>query len=264
MAFVADSTADPPQVNMPELELYWNIPTNYPEKAADRAKWFVEVHRYIDSDGDDDFEWVELAATESLANSSAQYIVANVDTASLITGASRREQYRVRYVIDPDRDDQGVAPDDAPTANDIPGREIIVRLPLPLDAGDRNNHLPLIIVAVDNDAEAAADLRFARNTDNPKTSIDLLWQRNANLDADDDEKIPTGYVIDYSEDGGATWHPARNATRPTNFASTTEYEHEDRMPGKRYTYRVFPWHKDVFGEPAGLTPVPKRRICPTR
>ena len=50
-----------------------------------------------------------------------------------------------------------------------------------------------------------------------------------------------------SEDGGTTWSAIPDAI---DLGATTQYTHKNVVPGKEYTYRVFPEFGGIFGPPA--------------
>ena len=241
------------------LNLYWNKPTNFPAAAtvapAARANWRVEVQEWGLND-DDEQAWVTITGTGDAQDLTAtpvaptvppQYVIS--DANSLVGTEPGTGTYRVRYVIDatPEEDEDSV------DSGDVPGEwaEIKVlerrgtRLPLTTELGDALNGLPFIS-ALDND-NAAVGLRF-RHGSNPQTEIDLSWDLDDSEDAAV-KRLPTGYVIDVSEDGGITWEPVRNATRPADLGATTYHRERKVIPGKRYTYRVFPEQAHAFGLP---------------
>ena len=244
--------------NQPALHLFWNAPANreedgYPEN------WTVRVHKFADTDDDKEYEWELVMGTEpanDAAGAPAQFVVDQTAAETLDDGNPRTERYRVRYIIDPD---ENVEDDEIIGA----GTEVRVSLPL-IDADDVENLLPLITKSTGNgptpilvvgasgyeeELENSRNLRFRHNPRFPIMAIDLMWQRNANSHADEDENIPTGYVIDYSTDEGVTWLRLNNADMPSDLGSTTHYTHKNVKPGAQYTYRVFPWHKNTFGNP---------------
>ena len=103
----------------------------------------------------------------------------------------------------------------------------------------------------------ADDLRFTRHPTDPKNRIDLRWQRNTNGNDTASHQVPTGYVIDRSSDQGVTWERLARADQPTDLGTATSYtDSDDIMPGKKYTYRVFPVvllrGPDAYGLPAQI------------
>ena len=263
VAYVSDQSPVDGTPTMPQLRLFWNAPEGVDEYPDN---WNLEVHKWATTATDDDFDWREVSGDapqtgQPTDNAAAQFNVtqgANGNLTSLTEGNPRSEQYRIRYVIDPDMM-RG-------NSDDVDGARRVVNVALPLavvtgGTDSREDRLPLLEkanangneftdVANPTDAELieAMNLRFRHNPSSPKTAIDLMWQRNENMGAED-ENIPTGYVIDVSEDEGTTWLRLANADEPSDLGATTQYTHQGVEPGKQYTYRVFPWHKNAFGHP---------------
>ena len=110
--------------------------------------------------------------------------------------------------------------------------------------------LPIILKAdfngEDSDSNDANNffLRFTRNDDDPIRRIDLQWTRNGS--ASEDKQFPNGYLIDRSDNEGETWETLFRATSPRDLGTAQTYiDSRKIVPGKKYTYRVFP----VFIEP---------------
>jgi hypothetical protein len=224
----------------PEVRLYWTVPDDHPTaadlmkidadamRAIEVARWTGSTNGYavIDSEITCQTDAVDVAQIAP-----AQCVIA----ATTLTSDTnqRSDTYRVRYVI-------------TSGGREIPGYDETTGVGLPLTADNAQGNLPLIIVADDGDAPML-NLRSAVNQQDPKTAIDLLWQRNPNT-AETPEQ-PTGYVVEYSVDDGVTWKTLRNADRPRDLGTNTNYTHSGVVPGKKYTYRVFPWHNSAYGLP---------------
>ena len=230
----------------PQVRIYWTVPDSHPTNAElaeidDDATRNIEVTLW---DGDS-FEPIadgeiscQAHADGALTPNTAAPAQCVITSATLTTDTTRRSNtYRVRYVID----DNG----DATDGTMIEGDDARISVSLPLTADNEQQDLPLILATGDTGFVAASDLRFRHNPNSPKTAIDLLWQRNAN--AEDDN--PTGYVVEYSTDDGITWKTLRNADSPRDLGTNTIYTHSGVEPGKKYTYRVFPWHNSAYGLP---------------
>ena len=254
----------------PEMRLYWNAPAG---RDTIHMNWNrIEVHKWVQGDGR--YEWQLVTGRDLVATDTpAQFVIDMGDDAtSLVEGNPRNERYRVRYVIDPDGSLENDGDDGNPdeTDDEVYGEPREVRVALPLEVKSdadtsredaRQDQLPLLAVpAPENGYDldetptpdqtvASRNLRFRHNIATPITAINLHWQRNKNMDEDDDENLPTGYVIDVSEDEGTTWLRLANADAPSDLGSTTRYIHRNVKPGDKYTYRVFPWHKNAFGIP---------------
>ena len=107
--------------------------------------------------------------------------------------------------------------------------------------------------------------------------IDLEWKRDSN--AETGGITPTGYLIDYrigTGDGdsftaatGSNGLDGRWQRLQANTGySRPEYHHRGLDPGTTVQYRIFPWHKNLYGEPgvivgstkAATTPDPVRGL----
>ena len=238
----------------PQLRLYWTVPDGHPS-AADLAKIVtgatrdIEVAQWMRTDTGN--MYVPVTGSEIDCQSSANTDgtlseVANAPAQCVIisdsltgTTNSRTQTYRVRYVID----DNGRNTADGTMIN---GEEATIGVKLPLTADNAEGSLPLIAVAQASD-DPMLNLRSAVNTSSPKTAIDLLWQRNSNTATTPAQ--PTGYVVEYSTDDGVTWKTLTNADGPSDLGTNTIYTHSGVVPGKKYTYRVFPWHRSAYGLP---------------
>ena len=205
----------------------------------------------------------------------------------VIGGNADSGRFRVRYV------NPGANTDAAATDDDVNGQWGYGRISLPLNAADFivpgdvapdnttdvTTTMPFIVKAAANgadhlDLDAVEGLRFTRNSTAPKTRIDLRWKQDTNSNmagtdadsstptTDDDvrtvrtQTAPTRYVIDRSEDGGTTWESI-SSVQPLGLGTTLRYtDSRDIVPGKRYTYRVFPVFisngPDEYGWPAEI------------
>lgn len=228
------------------VRLYWTHPSNYPPALVGtasatnpnlRARWTPQVSRWDPNGGDDNNgAWVVLTNGAIGAGAVEQWISTGTEVAALATGPV---QFRVRYINDPRED-----PDTTDVENgEVEGAEFRFTVARASDAKFNEDNLPQVDESTDNDAPG---LRFKYNDQNPTTWLDLDWDQ----DADGNGDVPTGYVIDVSEDGGTIWNPLPNARRPTDLGSTTEYTHKNVVPGKGYTYRVFGEFGGIFGAPA--------------
>ena len=207
----------------------------------------------------------------------------------VIGGNADSGRFRVRYV------NPGANTDAAATDDDVNGQWGYGRISLPLNAADYivagdvapgnttpvTTTMPFIVKATTNgadhlDLDAVEGLRFTRNSTAPKTRIDLRWRQDTNSnmagtdtdgtttadDTSDDvrevrtQTAPTRYVIDRSEDGGTTWESI-SSVQPLGLGTTLRYtDSRNIVPGKRYTYRVFPVFisngPDEYGWPAEI------------
>ena len=228
--------------------LYWNKPTNFPD--ADRGNWRVEVQEWNGTEWGDVTGAIAVGALTAPTAPAAPAQLTITDADALVGEEPGTGTYQVRYVIDESPDDT-----DDSAASDINGvwAEVKVlerrdpRLPLAPTQGDAQTGLPSITVANGN---TGTGLRF-RHGDNPRTEIDLFWDLDNSADSGMN-RLPTGYVLDVSEDGGITWEPLRNVTSPVDLGATIEYTHRGVTPGKRYTYRVFPEQGHAFGLPMSI------------
>lgn len=217
-----------------ELRLYWTHPSNYPDVAAAgdpdlRANWSAQVQRWNQATE----TWVAVAG-DTTPDGVSQWSSAADAVDELATAP---QQYRVRYI-----NNAGTADN---TDDDAEGVSVNVNVPL-LDAtADVAANLPQIAESP-TDGNGPTGLRFGHNEINPMTWIDLMWDADENGNDD----VPTGYVIDMSQDGGTTWVALPNAMRPTDLGATTQYTHKGVIPGDEYTYRVFPELGSRFGIPA--------------
>ena len=232
--------------NTYSMRLYWTHPSNYPppfegtESEANpnlRANWSPQVSRWDSTLKDGDGDW-DVLTNGSIANGEVeQWASDGTEVESLGDGP---QEFRIRYVNDPTLTQ-------ADSGDEVEGSQvrIIVRRASAEKFNDDN--LPRVVESTNN---GAMGLRFRHNDQNPTTWLELDWdadQPSSNpLDPDYDD-VPTSYVIDVSEDGGTTWKSLPDAT---DLGSTTEYTHKNVVPGKEYTYRVFPEFGGIFGLPA--------------
>ena len=238
------------------LRLYWTHPSNYPGPLVGiasvtnvnlRDNWTPEVSRWDPNGGEDNNgAWVVLENGDISANEIYQWVSTADEVASLATGPV---EFRIRYVNDP-TGTGSTAVDIAEVADDeVNGAE--VRRVIARALGDKFNsdNLPRIVESPAGD-NGPTGLRFMHNGRHPSIWLDLDWDANQPssnpLDPDYDD-VPTSYGIDVSEDGGTTWQPIPDAI---DLGSTTEYTHKNVVPGKQYTYRVFPEFGGIFGPPA--------------
>ena len=216
----------------PVLRLYWTLPSNYPETDALRDNWSIEVSRYNIADK----TWPVVA--EDTADSPSQWQSTSGAVDELLTA---RQQYRVRYIND------GGTPgtEDTETADDAPGVERRFNPPKLTAAVFASGVLPKITEA-NNDLTTG--LRFAYNEIHPDVWLDLIWAEEPN----EDGNPPTGFEIDVTEatmiDKHTVWTPVRN--QPIDLGATRQYTHKGVIPGKQYTYRVFPEFGGYLGIPA--------------
>lgn len=229
------------------VNLYWTLPANYPAAPvgtvdADnpdlRARWRIEVQRYNPAGGDNnagDFEAVTAAATPT---SPAQWTSA--DTTNTNTLNDAEQLFRVLYVNNVDgTDDDGSATD-----NDVKGIPQQFRLPKTTPQRYEAQDLPRI-APTNYAADPQTGLRFKHNEKHPTTWLDLVWSADTPTDTANNH-TPSGFAIDYTEataiDQHTMWKSLPNARRPSDLGSTTQYTHKGVIPGKQYTYRVFPEH----------------------
>ena len=270
------------------VNFYWNAPTNIDAPGSD--DWVIQVERVVpDADSSTGSGWQTVDGTVGTADvtdgvviSPAQWTINPGETAPNFIGASPdKGRFRVRYV-NPGADNE-VGTEADPSADDVPGKWAFVTLSVPLNGGDHiaavedidDSTLPIITKAVDNGNDVAGNpsgLRFTRNARNPKTKIDLQWQRDVNSHSVVSHKKPNGYVIDRSDDAGVTWEPLYRATDPADLGTATTYiDIADVTPGTRYTYRVFPvvltkgrTYQDDFGLPAQINASSEEADVPDR
>ena len=213
-----------------ELRLYWTLPSNYPETDALRANWSIEVARYNTADE----TWPVVVADTADPPSQWQSATGAVD--ELLTA---RQQYRVRYI------NNGGTSEASETADDAPGVERRFNPPQLTAAVFASGVLPKITEA-NNDLTMG--LRFAYNEIHPDVWLDLIWAEEPN----DDGNPPTGFEIDVTEattiNEHTVWTPVRN--QPIDLGATRQYTHKGVIPGKQYTYRVFPEFGGYLGIPA--------------
>ena len=252
-----------------QVRLYWTHPSNYPGPFSGtpsatninlRLNWTIDVDRWDPNGGDDNNgDWVDLAADTVLGLE--QWNSAAGEVSALGTGPML---LRIRYVNDPTGPGTVAADPDvtADVADDeVPGAE--VRITIARASGDKFNadNLPRIIESTSN---GDTGLRFRHNDVNPTTWIDLDWDADRPssdpLDENYDD-VPTGYGIDVSEDAGTTWQAIPDAI---DLGATTRYTHKNVVPGKEYTYRVFPSSVASLVRPAGRMPARAPATYPTR
>jgi hypothetical protein len=216
------------------LSLYWTLPDNYPGppdtgEEDERDNWIILVERWDATDE----EWMVVAGDVPGATIPAQWVSAATDETN-----TAEQLFQVRYVNNPT---EGEVPD--PDSDDAPGTVTRFRVAQTTAERYAADQLP-VINAANNDLTTG--LRFSYNQLNPTTWLDLKWDPNmpSNEDNEDNDDIPTGYVIDVTEattiDKSTRWMPLDNAKRPSDLGSTTQYTHKGVTPGKLYTYRVFP------------------------
>ena len=242
-----------------QMNLYWQMPANYPGDAtsvdaAKSANWSIQVDK-LGPDGPDEGtlgDWLPMAVgtNDPRGLGLIQFTVADADINSdgddedgldLTSGPMT---FRVLYNNNHDGDSADA------NGNAIPGSQNSFRV----DQINPTNHagvdLPRIIDSTGlNDADPPTGLRFARNGTRPTTAIDILWKADSPTN-DANENVPTGYVLEVSYDGGMTWGTLANVATPTDLGATRRYTHQNRVPGKLYTYRVFPEFQNRLGMPA--------------
>ena len=201
-------------------------------------------------------EWVPLtgngiARTPDLA----QWISIAADVEPLLNGPKR---FRVVYLNDHDGD---TATGGADATDPIEGTELQFMVPQ-LNAEDNQlQDLPNIVAP--QEANGTTGLRFKRNRTQSTTSLTLQWDTDPTTNDDNDE-IPTGYVIDVSHDEGMTWYRLVNVDAPDDLGATTGYTHRNLTPGQLYTYRVFPEFEGRFGFPGKEEASPEEAALPAR
>ena len=230
-------------ITSPEIRLYWTVPDSHPSSVV-LAKIDSNATRTIEVTLWDGTEYAAIESAEITCQGDAVRHANAPPAQCVITSEDltkntniRTNTYRVRYVIDDNGSDAG--------GTMIGGDDATIGVSLPLTEDNEEPDLPLIRAFDDAGFVAAEDLRSRDNPGSPKTAIDLLWQRNDNAEEDQ----PTGYVIEYSVDEGVTWKTLRNADTPSDLGTNTIYTHSGVSPGKKYTYRVFPWHSSAYGLP---------------
>ena len=236
------------------LRLYWTHPSNYPGPLVGtasatnvnlRLNWETEVSRWDPNGGDDnDGAWVVLDGGSTTGVE--QWVSTGAEVASLGTGPV---EFRIRYVNDPTGTGSTAVGIDTVTDDEVNGTE--VRRVIARASGDKfhSDNLPRIAESPSGN-NGPTGLRFMHNGRHPSIWLDLDWDANQPSsdprDPDYDD-VPTSYGIDVSEDRGTTWQPIPDAI---DLGSTTEYTHKNVVPGKEYTYRVFPEFGGIFGPPA--------------
>ena len=231
-----------------QLILYWQMPANYPAAETEKAdNWTVQVD-WLGPDGDDDDtlgDWMPMAigANNTRGLGLTQFTAAATDVEDLTSGPMT---FRVLYNNDHDQDatftDGGSSADTDP----IEGLQYSFTVDQINATEHESEDLPRIADSTNNDASG---LRFAHNGTRPTTAIDILWNTDSPTN-DDNDDVPTGYVLEVSHDGGMTWGTLANVATPTDLGATRRYTHQGRTPGKRYDYRVFPEFRNRFGLPA--------------
>ena len=240
-----------------QMNLYWQMPANYPAAEPMKAdNWSIRVDK-LGPDGDDADtlgDWGEITGAVADAEDGTerglgltQFAVIDTDINSVPGDdgddlTSGPMTFRVLYNNDHDADvtfDTGDSGDTDP----IEGSQYSFTV-LQINATDHaEGDLPVINDAVDRNNTVG--LRFAHNGTRPTTAIDILWDADEN----DNMDVPTGYVLEVSYDDGDSWGPLANVATPTDLGATRRYTHQGRIPGKRYTYRVFPEFRSGLGMP---------------
>ena len=227
----------------PVLRLYWTLPSNYPpapvgaittENPDLRLNWSIEVSRYDSAATDPLLRWVVEDGITLPNDSPTQWQSEDDEVDELLTA---RQQYRVRYV-----NNAGTEDNDDDDADGTESRFSVPQLTVEVFVlGD-------LAQISESTSNAGIGLRFAYNEIYPDVWLDLIWNEEENGNGD----VPTGFEIDVTEattiDKNTVWTPVRN--QPIDLGATRQYTHKGVIPGKQYTYRVFPEFGGNLGIPA--------------
>ena len=249
------------------LYFYWTHPEGYRVPGADAdADWRIEVQRRVPVVATDDYPgWVVVPENDAPTMPTAGYAnpqfavdFMNPDTRPTLWGDSASHpDYRVRFV-NPAGPEGGWAHITLPEKLDRGYYLDTIELGPDLQTAATST-VPVILKATGNgmhtDLAVIEGLRFTRNVDDPIRRIDLRWQRNAS--SNDEQVFPNGYLIDRSANEGKTWETLFRATTANDLGTARTYiDSKAVVPGKKYTYRVFPVYiqsgPDTIGLPAEI------------